>query len=342
MAGVPISDLPLLRPDPTGFDTLLYDLGSRAVESDSRFSAAIDTAPMVQFEGYPEGSDYGVNAALEIARAFSPKRNYYLFPEIQRIRSRGHVVGWHRGLLQSDVDQDAHQKIEGYKQTPLRPDHYLIAQQMGTWCLIDRNLKPPILSRHTPIINDLWINIGVIYHPDHAKYTAPFVSAVETQRLVLQNQRVVELGSDTGLAGLLVLKYGAAAYLGVDKSVSTDYQELAQDNELDPHHMNSFEGDFNETYTQETVERFDPQVVLSNIGPHPMYGDSHLTAARIATTLPNVRTIILGGYTLNTRSQYGPSELFELMRDSGFILQSTVVNTHVFGYSAFVFQRVSS
>jgi len=129
------------------------------------------------------------------------------------------------------------------------------------------------------------------------RHTASVLTAIE--HLDVRGKSVADFGCAEGLLSLLALKQGARHTIGIDRDFAAR-RKFAHNlilNGIDPSRGHVVQADLNrERELRRTLQ--DRQVVFVNIGPHRIYGSTHLYALKLAATLPQVETIVIGGYTL--------------------------------------------
>lgn len=198
--------------------------------------------------------------------------------------------------------------------------------------------------------------------PDLHKFSAITSFAVNT--LDLEGKTVLDMGAAEGAQGLLCVKKGADKIYCIDKSIigntitenSTLLGINAKKNgfdsaqkfsysfcDIDAKHYPSFWSKIRKkggvpalTVSGIPLDKID--VVIANIGPS--YGknnETHLNAIRHSEYMPNLKTIVLGGYMNNPSHKLSPESAIEELHKQGF----DVANTYFFdkGNAALIAKR---
>lgn len=156
---------------------------------------------------------------------------------------------------------------------------------------------------------------GAMSEYELIKYSALTLATLD--RLELSGEHVLDLGSADGVLSILAARKGARKVTAVDRDPGMERilrSHMAENGmrygAIDFHALDIC--DISALCAKLPLD--DITVVVANLGPH--YGEAHLAAIALLDHIPNARTFVGGGYTLD--GKFSPADALHALGMRGY------------------------
>lgn len=180
------------------------------------------------------------------------------------------------------------------------------------------------LNEKAILINEMK---GMLMFPTMRLYS--MLTSAELSRYDMSDQIVADFGAADGVQSLLASKLGAKAVHAVEQDSLTYgmgryFEEHKKLNELD--NISYVVSEVENKHLDELVPLDEVTLVVANLGPH--YNNTHLRIFKQFDKMPNLQTIIFGGYTFSDGGKkhiYNADETLKKISKSGFEVDSYLI-----------------